>query len=96
MDHKLGLPALRVLSAKWMYTSPCVALAFQKGVASTQMTIRKLRRYAALGLLHVVQFHALLHHVPAVEEGPATSPSQTGLEHHRLRPVGDEGLARPL
>ena len=40
VDHKLGLPALHVLSAKWMYTSPCLALAFQKGVASTRMTIR--------------------------------------------------------
>ena len=40
VDHKLGLPALYVLSPKSMYMSPRVALAFQKGVASTQMTIR--------------------------------------------------------
>ena len=37
VDHKLGLGAPRVLSAKSLYTSPRVA---QKGVASTQMTIR--------------------------------------------------------
>ena len=43
MDHKLGLPVLCVPPSKSMYMSPRVALAFQKELASTQMTIRNFR-----------------------------------------------------
>ena len=90
---KLGLPALCVLSAKSMYTS-CGACPPKRGGIHTYDNM-KLWRYAALGLLHAVQLYTLLHHVLEVEEGPATSPSQARLEHHRLRPLGDEGLADP-
>ena len=63
VDHKLGLPALRVLCAKSTYTSPRVALAFQKGgIHANDNT--KLRRCASSGFLHVARHHTLLHHDP--------------------------------